>query len=134
MFEKTQQLIQAKLNALKDCDLWSYEMEMIAEIEDLMASYKVLANGEPVLQKLRDEMQGNYDDTIKEYIDYVLQRSEVCSDQKIKTKRDARNYLQDIDIDWEYESTMREAGYLSGYNDGICLVDRILSSSKTKGE
>lgn len=45
MFEKTRKMAQAKINSLKDEDLWSYWLEMLEQLEEILDNFAVMVAG-----------------------------------------------------------------------------------------
>lgn len=79
------------------------------------------------MKTLVDQLIKEHKAIQKEYINYVLDRKGMCKDNEIKTRNDAKIFLEDIDLNDQYEATVWESGYLSWYHDAIQKVKELLS-------
>jgi hypothetical protein len=61
------------------------------------------------LYELIKTLEKKYHNTQNEYSKYVLDRKELCKDNEIKTKQDARRFLDDIDTEGDFENSIRES-------------------------
>ena len=83
-----------------------------------------------MMDKIYKTMQKYYKDTQKCYAKYVLLRSEVCDNNDIKTQVEAIRFLDDIDIEGDYENCMRESWYLSWYLQALEQIQFYMNSKK----
>jgi hypothetical protein len=45
-----------------------------------------------------EKLQKMYADTLKDYVEYILSRSEVCDERPIKNRDEAKQFLIDFDF------------------------------------